>query len=103
MRNGHVGSRRSVTSDNPNPSELLPLLAESGICGLSLISGPEPEARLAGAGCTTCGEDDVNWLSVEDGSDTAHCDRRGSDFGLVDRCISHPSNRRSGKDTPPDE
>lgn len=67
-----------------DPSELLPLLAESRRCGLSLISGPEQEARLAGTGCTNCGEDDVNWLSVEDGSDTAHCDRCGSDFVLVD-------------------
>jgi hypothetical protein len=37
---------------------------------------------LAGAACPNCGEDDVNWLSVEDNSKTAHCDRCGSDFGL---------------------
>ena len=76
------GQEIRIPSD---PSELLPLLAESGRCGLSLISGPEPEARLAGAGCTNCGEDDVNWLSVEDGSETAHCDRCGSDFVLAVR------------------
>jgi hypothetical protein len=45
--------------------------------------------RLAGAACPNCGEDDVNWFSVEDGSETAHCDRRGSDFGLTDQSGSH--------------
>jgi hypothetical protein len=65
-----------------DPSELLPLLAESGRCGLSLIGDPEPGMMLAGAACPNCGEDDLNWLSVEDGSETAHCDRCGSDFGL---------------------
>jgi uncharacterized metal-binding protein (TIGR02443 family) len=68
-----------------DPSELLPLLSESGRCGLSLIGDPEPEMMLAGAACPNCGEDDVNWLSVEDGSETAHCDRCGSDFGLTDQ------------------
>ena len=72
-----------------DPSELLPLLAESGRCGLSLIGDPEPEMRLAGAVCPNCGEDDVNWLSVEYGSETAHCDRCESDFGLTDRSGSH--------------
>ena len=77
-----------------DPSELLPLLAESGRCGLSLIGDPEPEMVLAGAACPNCGEDDVNWLSVEDGSMTAHCDRCGSDFGLPDGCGSHASGSR---------
>jgi hypothetical protein len=77
-----------------DPPELLPLLAESGRCGLSLIGDSEPEMRLAGAACPNCGEDDANWLSVEDGSETAHCDRRGSDFGLADRSGSHASSSR---------
>jgi uncharacterized metal-binding protein (TIGR02443 family) len=77
-----------------DPSELLPLLAESGRCGLSLIGDPEPEMRLAGAVCPECGEDDVNWLSVEDGSETAHCDRCGSDFGLPDQSGSHAGSSR---------
>ena len=66
-----------------DPSELLPLLAESGRCGLSLICDPEPGMMLAGAACPKCGEDDLNWLSVEDSSETAHCDRCGSDFRLT--------------------
>jgi hypothetical protein len=65
-----------------DPPELLPLLAESGRCGLSLIGEPEPGIMLAGAVCPNCGEDDLNWLSVENGSVAAHCDRCGSDFGL---------------------
>ena len=72
-----------------DPAELLPLLAESGRCGLSLIGDLEPEMMLAGAACPNCGEDDVNWLSVEDGSETAHCDRCGSGFGLTDQSGSH--------------
>jgi Zn ribbon nucleic-acid-binding protein len=77
-----------------DPPELLPLLAESGRCGLSLIGDPEPEMMLAGATCPNCGEDHVNWLSVEDGSETAHCDRCGSDFGLTDQSGSHASSSR---------
>ncbi len=42
------------------PSLLLPLLAESGRCGLSLIGGPVPEEILAGAVCPNCGEHDMN-------------------------------------------
>ena len=76
-----------------DPSELLPLLAESGRCGLSLIGDPGPEMMLAGAACPNCGEDDVTWLSVEDGSETAHCDRCGGDFGLTDQSGSHASSR----------
>ena len=77
-----------------DPAELLPLLAESGRCGLSLIGDPEAEMRLAGAACPNCGEDEVNCLSVEDGSQTAHCDRCGSDFGLTDQSGSHASSSR---------
>jgi Zn ribbon nucleic-acid-binding protein len=78
-----------------DPSELLPLLAEAGLCGLSLIGGPEPTMMLAGADCPNCGEDDLDWLSVEDGDETAHCDRCGSDFGLEDRSESPPRSRHS--------
>src|SRR3954468_23554150 len=31
-----------------DPPELLPMLAESGRCGLSLVGSPQPKARLAG-------------------------------------------------------
>jgi hypothetical protein len=65
-----------------DPADLLPLLAKSAQCGLSLIGGPELGMMLAGAVCPSRGEDDVNWPSVEDESETAHCDRCGSDFGL---------------------
>src|SRR4051794_1268057 len=57
-----------------DPPELLPLLAESGRCGLALVGEPVPDMRLAGMSCTGCGEDDVNWLIVEDGSEMARCD-----------------------------
>ena len=77
-----------------DPAELLPLLAESGRCGLSLIGDPEPEMMLAGAACPNCGEDDVTWLSVEDGSETAHCDRCGDDFGLPDQSGTHARSSR---------
>jgi hypothetical protein len=81
-----------------DPSELLPLLAEAGLCGLSLIGDSEPAMMLAGSACPNCGEDDVNWLSVEDGSETAHCDRCGSDFGLPDRSgFSASSSRLSAE------
>ena len=82
------------------PSELLPLLAESGRCGLSLIRGPEPDERLAGSVCPNCGEDDVNWLSVEDNSETAHCDRCGSDFGITDQPVSHSRSGCPSEDKP---
>ena len=77
-----------------DPSDLPPLLAESGRCGLSLIGGPEPAMMLAGAACPKCGEDDVDWLSVEDGSETAHCDRCGSDFGITDQPASNTRSSR---------
>lgn len=77
------------------PSELLPLLAEAGLCGLSLIGGPEPAMMLAGAACPNCGEDDVDWLSVEDGDEMAHCDRCGGDFRFGDRSDSRSGSRHS--------
>ena len=70
-----------------DPTELLPLLAESGRCGLSLIGDPEPAMMLAGAACPNCGEDDVDWLSVEDSSETAHCDRCGSDSAVSEELV----------------
>jgi hypothetical protein len=54
------GREISIPAD---PSELLPLLAEAGLCGLSLIGSPEPAMMLAGVACPNCGEDDVAWLS----------------------------------------
>jgi Zn ribbon nucleic-acid-binding protein len=78
-----------------DPSELLPLLAEAGLCGLSLIGGPEPAMMLAGAVCPCCGEDDVDWISVEDSEVMAHCDRCGTDWGLADRSDSRSKNRFS--------
>ena len=65
-----------------DPATLLPLLAESGRCGLSLLGEPEPEARLAGVSCPECGEGDVNWLRAEDDSEMVHCDRCGGDFAV---------------------
>ena len=74
-----------------DPPELLPLLAESGRCGLSLIGEPEPDARLAGVACPECGERDVNCLSVEDDAASAHCDRCGADFEASrDEIVTHP-------------
>src|SRR3954447_17196975 len=57
-----------------DPEELLPMLAEAGQFGLSLVGRPEPEERLTGVACPKCGESDVDWLLVEDDSDFAHCD-----------------------------
>jgi hypothetical protein len=65
-----------------DPSELLPLLAESRRCGLSLVGEPLPAVNLAGVVCPNCNEDDVCWLSVDDGSKIVHCDNCGCDFGL---------------------
>ena len=65
-----------------DPPELLPLLAESGRCGLALVGEPEPDMRLVGVSCPECGEDDVNWLIVEDGPEVARCDRCGTEFDL---------------------
>ncbi len=75
----HGGEQIAIPTD---PCELLPLLAESGRCGLSLIGEPVPDVSLAGAVCPKCNEDDASWLSVEDGSTVAHCDYCGCEFGL---------------------
>src|SRR5947209_18352561 len=63
-----------------DPPELLPLLAESGNFGVSLVGGPEPDVRLVGATCPGCGEVDVAWLQLGEGSGAVHCDRCGADF-----------------------
>ena len=65
-----------------DPPELLPLLAESGRYGLTMIGEPDLDMRLIGVSCAGCGEDDVTWLQVEDGSDLFHCDRCGADSGV---------------------
>jgi hypothetical protein len=65
-----------------DPLELLPMLAESGRFGIWLVGEPVPDVNLAGFVCPTCNEDDVSWLSVEDGSNAVHCDKCGCEFGL---------------------
>ena len=63
-----------------DPPELLPLFAETGNFGVTLVGEPEPDVRLAGASCPGCGEVDVNWLQVSDGTEAVHCDRCGTEF-----------------------
>jgi hypothetical protein len=63
-----------------DPPALLPLLAEAGRCGLSLVGEPIPDFRLAGVACPCCGECDVNWLSVEGSSERIQCDSCGGNF-----------------------
>jgi hypothetical protein len=65
-----------------DPPELLPMLAESGNFGVSLVGGPEPDMRLLGVACLKCGEADVNWLQLWDGPEVVHCDYCGADFAL---------------------
>ena len=47
-----------------------------------LIGEPEPDMRLAGVVCPGCGESDVDWLQVQEGSDSVHCDHCGANFAL---------------------
>jgi hypothetical protein len=78
-----------------DPPELLPMLAESGNFGVSLVGEPEPDVRLLNVSCLKCGETDVNWLQLWDGSEPVHCDYLTvTDFGGVDIGI-HPATRRS--------
>ena len=63
-----------------DPPELLPMLAESGNFGITLVGEPVPDMRLGGVVCPKCGEDDVNWLQLRDDSGTVHCDRCGMKF-----------------------
>src|SRR3954454_24477714 len=58
-----------------DPPELLPLLAESGNFGVSLVGERDADERLAGASCPGCGEVDVAWLQLGEGSEGVHCDR----------------------------
>ena len=73
------GQELTILAD---PPELLPLLANAGQYGLSLVGEPVPDVNLAGAICPSCNEDDARWLSVEDDSNIAHCNNCGWDFGL---------------------
>src|SRR5215210_5644652 len=51
-----------------DPPELLPLLAETGNVGVTLVGEPEPDVSLAGVICPECGEADATWLQL--GSDS---------------------------------
>ena len=66
-----------------DPPELLPLLAESGNFGVSLVGEPEPDESMVGVVCTACGESDVNWLQLRAVLEAVHCDRCGADFDLA--------------------
>jgi hypothetical protein len=61
------------------PAELLPLLAESGRFGLSLVGEPLPSPQLAGACCPRCGETDVEWLCLGT-DDVIRCESCGTLF-----------------------
>jgi hypothetical protein len=82
----HAGREIPIRAD---PPALLPLLAEAGQYGLSLVGPPRPDATLTGACCPRCGESDVAWLSIADGAGPIHCDSCGADFGppIADRII----------------
>ena len=71
-----------------DPPELLPMLAESGNFGVSLAGEPVPDVRLVGVVCLQCGEDDVNWLQVREGTKTVHCDRCGSEYAVTVRTVA---------------
>lgn len=64
------------------PPELLPLLAESGNFGVALVGEPEPDVILAGVACPGCGEVDVAWLQLVEGSEAVRCERCGVGFGV---------------------
>jgi ribosomal protein S27E len=80
-----------------DPPELLPLLAETGNFGVSLVGEPEPDVRLAEVSCLTCGETDVAWLQLRDESEWVRCDGCGAEFALPPlpdapiRVSSHPA------------
>ena len=61
---------------------MLPLLAETGNFGITLVGEPEPDVDLAGVACPDCGQEDVNWLQLGDGSETVRCDYCGAEFAL---------------------
>ncbi|MDB5350073.1 MAG: hypothetical protein JWN86_1320 [Planctomycetota bacterium] len=80
-----------------DPPELLPLLAESGNFGVSLVGEPEPEVRLDGVSCPGCGQDDVTWLQLRAGSESVRCDACGTDFELPILTEPRvPASRRAG-------
>jgi ribosomal protein S27E len=80
-----------------DPPELLPLLAETGNFGVSLVREPEPDGSLAGVSCPGCGETDVAWLQLQDESEWVRCDGCGAEFALPPlpdapiRVSSHPA------------
>jgi hypothetical protein len=85
-----------------DPPALLPLLAEVGRCGLSLVGEPMPDFRLAGVACPECGEHDVNWLSVEDDPERIHCNSCGGNFeGNRGMIGPRPSSGLDFRDEPP--
>ena len=73
------GKRVRIPAD---PPELLPLLAETGNFGVSLVGEPKPDVSLAGVACPECGVGDVNWLQLKDATETLRCDCCGGDFVL---------------------
>ena len=81
-----------------DPPELLPLLAETGNFGVSLVGKPEPDVRLTGVVCPECGETDVIWLQLGTDSEAVRCDRCGSDFALpVLTATPNPISGRPGR------
>ena len=73
----YEGREIAIAAD---PPELLPLLAESGRCGLAMVGDPEPGETLAGITCPGCGERDVKWIALDDEDAMANCDRCGAEF-----------------------
>ena len=84
------------------------MLAESGRCGLALVGESGPIVDLARAVRPNCNEDDVSWLSADDGSDRLRYGSRGRDFGYDDQlrfanqaisgdawAVKHPANKGS--------
>src|ERR687890_617234 len=47
-----------------DPPELLPLLAETGNFGVTLVGEPEPDVDLAGVARPRCGEEDVKRVPI---------------------------------------
>src|SRR3954468_15881434 len=65
-----------------DPPELLPLLAETGNFGITMVGEPVPDMRLAGLSCPGCAETDVTWLQLGAESEAVRCDRCGGEFAL---------------------
>jgi hypothetical protein len=80
-----------------DPSELLAMLAETGHFGVSLVGEPVSDERLSGVACPKCGETDVTWLQLRDGSEAVRCDYSGTEFGLPVLIASQDTSfRRAG-------